>query len=148
MKKNIKNFLFELRKLRKNNFLDFIKIKFIYISPNVNILITKIPIYKRFLNPFGYLHGGITASLAETTSCCLSFLNIKNIMDNDAKKLQIFSVDMSISYIKNIKNGSLFSKSEIINKGKMIHFIKCNIFNEKKIIISFCKITNVIVKYK
>ncbi|WP_185873177.1 hotdog fold thioesterase [Blattabacterium cuenoti] len=143
MKTKIINFLNELNK--KQNFFSC-NIKFIFISSNKNLLIARIPINKTILNPFGYLHGGITSLLSETVGCSLSFINIKN--EKNHNKFNLFNIEISINHVHNIKNGILFIKAKLIHKGKTIHLVKINVFNEKNILISFCKMTNLIIKKK
>ncbi|WP_185877767.1 PaaI family thioesterase [Blattabacterium cuenoti] len=143
MKKKTNSFLNELNKLKKNNFLCIINIRFIFISENKKLLIAKIPINKKILNPFGYLHGGVTNSLSETVGCSLSFINIKS--EKNYKKFNIFNIEISTNHVHHIKNGILFAKAEILHKGKTIHLVKVKVFNEKKILISFCKMTNLVL---
>ncbi|WP_238783862.1 hotdog fold thioesterase [Blattabacterium cuenoti] len=73
----VKNILFELNKIGKYTFLDSMQIKFIYLSNKLDVLIAKMPVTKKILQPFGYLHGGATATLAESVGSSLSLLNLK-----------------------------------------------------------------------
>ncbi|WP_185869471.1 PaaI family thioesterase [Blattabacterium cuenoti] len=141
MKKKIKEVLNKLNSLRKNTFLNTMKIKFIFISPKIETLIAKMPINKNILQPFGYLHGGASITLAESVGCSLSFINLEKSNYN------IFNIEISANHIKCIKKGILFAKAKILHKGKTLHFIHVNVYNEKKI-ISLCKMTNIILKNK
>ncbi len=131
-----------LKKLLKNS--DFFKImKIQFVSFEKDILTAKMPITKKILQPFGYLHGGFSSVLSETVGSSLSTLKLKN---NNVKNnnLYSFNIDMSINHIKNIKKGILYAKAKIIYMSSVIHFIQVKILNEKGNIISFCKMTNII----
>ncbi|WP_394798732.1 PaaI family thioesterase [Blattabacterium cuenoti] len=62
------------------------------------------------------------------------------------KKISVFNIEISVNNIKYVKNGTLFAKAKILHKGKTIHFIRIHIFNKKDESISFCKMTNIIIR--
>ncbi|AWU43091.1 thioesterase [Blattabacterium punctulatus] len=113
-----------------------------YIDIGINTLVAKMLISKKLLQPMGYLHGGATIALAESVGSALSLINLNQ------NNLNIFNIEISANHIRNVRNGIIFAKSKIIHKGKKIHFIKINIYNEHKNIISFCKMTNIIIPKK
>ncbi|WP_185864899.1 PaaI family thioesterase [Blattabacterium cuenoti] len=145
MIKNTRKLLMELNRLKNNNFLNILNIKFIFISSDIKFLIAKIPIRSKLLNPFGYLHGGVIVSFAESVGCSLSFLNLKND-EKKFYKFSLFNIEISSNHVQYVKKGFLLAEAEIFHKGKMLHLVKCNIFDEKKNTISFCKMTNLIIK--
>ncbi|WP_185868389.1 PaaI family thioesterase [Blattabacterium cuenoti] len=146
MNKKIQNLLIKLNHLGKSTFLEIMKIKFIFLSEKLDILVAKMPINKRITQPFGYLHGGATSTLSESVGSSLSFLNILNIEKSKKNKSYVFNIENSINHIRSMKSGILFAMAKILHKGKTTHFLRINIFNEKKIPISFCKMTNLIIK--
>ncbi|WP_185864332.1 PaaI family thioesterase [Blattabacterium cuenoti] len=147
MEKKVKKLLNKLNHLKKNTFIDMMQIKFIYLSPCIDSLIAKMPINKKNIQPFGFIHGGAIITLAESVGSSLSLINIKkNINDNN--KYNIFNIEISANHIKCVKKGFLLAKAKIIHKGKTIHFIQANIFNEEKKLISLCKMTNIIIMKK
>ncbi|AWU43635.1 thioesterase [Blattabacterium sp. (Cryptocercus kyebangensis)] len=117
-----------------------LKIKYIRIG--INTLIAKMSVNKKLLQPMGFLHGGATIALAESVGSALSVINVNKDNSN------VFNIEISANHIKNVKNGILFAKAKIVHKGKTIHFLKINIYNEHKDIISFCKMTNIIIPKK
>ncbi|WP_394798400.1 PaaI family thioesterase [Blattabacterium cuenoti] len=119
--------------------MNILCIQFIYISTKLDSLIAKMPINNKILQPFGYLHGGATMVFAESVGSCLSFIN-----RNKKKNELVFNIEISVNHIQSIKKGILFAKAKIIHKGKSLHLIKIDIYNEKKN-ISFCKMTNIVI---
>lgn len=137
----MKKLLDELNNLKKNTFINTMQIKFIYLSTHIDSLTAKMPINKKNIQPFGFIHGGAIISLAESVGSSLSFLNIKKYND----KYNVFNIEISASHIKCIREGVLFAKANIIHKGKTLHFIQTNVFNENKKLISLCKMTNIVI---
>ncbi|WP_238892306.1 PaaI family thioesterase [Blattabacterium cuenoti] len=119
------------------------KIKFIFLSPKIDLLVAKMQINQNMLQPFGFLHGGATITLAESVGSSLSFLNLKKYRKNN---YNIFNIELSVNHLKYVTKGVLIAKAKIFHKGNTIHFIRVNIFNETKSLISFCKMTNILKK--
>ncbi|WP_185858390.1 PaaI family thioesterase [Blattabacterium cuenoti] len=144
MKKNIHNLLNELNNLTKNTLISIMNIRFIYLSTKLDILIAKMPINKNILQPFGYLHGGAIMTLSESVGSSISFIINKEKNNN----MNIFNIEISANHIRSIKKGFLFSKARIVHKGKTLHIVQINVYNEKRNIISFCKMTNMLIQKK
>ncbi|WP_185878308.1 PaaI family thioesterase [Blattabacterium cuenoti] len=135
-----KKILKELNSLRKNTLMNTLQIKYVYLG--LNFLVAKMPVNKKKLQPIGFLHGGATIALAESVGSSLSILNInKNVFN-------VFNIEISANHIQKVIKGIVFAKAKIIHKGKTIHFIQINIYNEKKEKISYCKMTNIIIPKK
>ncbi|WP_185867004.1 hotdog fold thioesterase [Blattabacterium cuenoti] len=146
MEKKTKKLLNELNNLKKNTLINMMQIQFIFLSIQLDILIAKMPVNHKIFQPFGYIHGGATIILAESVGSSISFINIKNENKED---LNVFSIEISANHIRSIKKkGILFAKAKIFHKGNTLHFIQVNVYDEKKNIISFCKLTNIIIPKK
>ncbi|AFJ90873.1 hotdog fold thioesterase [Blattabacterium sp. (Blaberus giganteus)] len=142
MKKKNQELLNELNNFKKNTLINIMQIQFIFLSPKLDTLIAKMPITYKTLQPFGYHHGGATIILAESVGSSISFINIRNEKKNN---LNVFSIEISANHVRSIKKGILFAKAKIFHKGNILHFVRVNIYDEKKNIISFCKLTNIII---
>ncbi|WP_185868891.1 PaaI family thioesterase [Blattabacterium cuenoti] len=143
MEEKTKKLLKKLNSLKKDTLMNEMFIKFIFLSPKIDFLIAKMPISYKILQPFGYLHGGATVAFAESVGSSLSFMNIKE-QENE----KVFNIEISANHVRSIKKGMLFAKAKIFHKGKTLHVIQITVFNEKNNIISFCKMTNIIIKKK
>ncbi|WP_185852008.1 hotdog fold thioesterase [Blattabacterium cuenoti] len=142
MRKKIQKLLNELNDLKKNTLINKMQIQFIFLSPKLDMLIAKMPINHNLFQPFGYLHGGAILILSESVGSSISFINIKNEKKDN---FNIFSIEVSANHVRSIKEGILFAKAQIFHKGKTLHFIQVHVYDEKKNIISFCKLTNIII---
>ncbi|WP_185853193.1 PaaI family thioesterase [Blattabacterium cuenoti] len=154
MKKEIKELLNELNNLKKNTLISEMRIQFIFLSTKLDFLIAKMPINNKILQPFGYLHGGATITLAESVGSSLSFINLKvkklkedkSAVSVEKNNFNVKNIEISANHILCIKKGILFAKAKIFHKGKTLHVIQIDVYNEKKDVISFCKMTNFIIK--
>ncbi|WP_185871509.1 PaaI family thioesterase [Blattabacterium cuenoti] len=143
MIKVIQELLNKLNNLIKENALmNTMQIQFIFLSSKLDILVAKMPVSHKIFQPFGYLHGGAVMILAESVGSSISFINIKNEKKNSSN---VFSIEISANHVKSVKKGILFAKAKIFHKGNILHFIKIDVYDENKNIISFCKLTNIIM---
>ncbi|QIK16578.1 hotdog fold thioesterase [Blattabacterium sp. DPU] len=143
MKNKIQKILNELNDLKQITLINMMQIQFIFLSNKLDTLIAKMPINSNLLQPFGYLHGGATMILAESVGSSISLINVKkNKKEND---FNVFSIEISANHVRSIRKGILFAKAKICHKGNTLHFVQVNIYDEKKNIISFCKLTNIII---
>lgn len=110
-----------------------LNIKFIKIHKNT--VIAKMPVVHQ-IN--GLMHGGVSVVLAETVGGVLSTNNIQN---NEIS----MCIEISANHLKYTKNGYIIANSNIIHKGKTLHFINVSIEDNKQQIISICKMTNIIL---
>ncbi|WP_185859751.1 PaaI family thioesterase [Blattabacterium cuenoti] len=138
MEKKNQKILKELNSLRKNTLMNTLQIKYIYLG--LNFLVAKMSVNEKKLQPIGFLHGGATIALAESVGSSLSVINInKNIFS-------VFNIEISANHIQKARKGDvIFAKAKLIHKGKTLHFIQINIYNEKNDKISHCKMTNIII---
>ncbi|WP_119305850.1 hotdog fold thioesterase [Blattabacterium cuenoti] len=147
MRKKTEELLNELNDLKKNTLINIMQIQFIFLSNQLDRLIAKMPINHEIFQPFGFLHGGATIILAESVGSSISFINIEN---EKKRKFNVFSIEISTNHIRSIKikKGILFAEARIFHKGNILHFIQVNVYDEKKTMISFCKLTNIIIPIK
>ncbi|WP_238784305.1 hotdog fold thioesterase [Blattabacterium cuenoti] len=147
MRERTQELLNKLNDLKKNTLINIMQIQFIFLSNHLDTLIAKMPINSKIFQPFGFLHGGATIILAESVGSSISFINIINEKKNNFK---VFSIEISTNHIRSIKikKGILFAKAKIFHKGNILHFIQVHVSDEEKNIISFCKLTNIIIPKK
>ncbi|WP_241518413.1 hotdog fold thioesterase [Bacteroidetes bacterium endosymbiont of Geopemphigus sp.] len=113
-----------------------------FIERGKDFLLACMPIHSGVYQPMGCLHGGATVALAESTGSMLSLLYINR--DNQCA----MGLEISANHIRSKKEGTLFAKAEMLYNGKRTHVIQINIHDENKLLISFCKMTNIIyLKY-
>ena len=97
------------------------------------------PVSEKAQQPFGILHGGATAALAETVGSFASYLIVKN----DGKT----SVGMEINaqHLRSVTEGSVHAKAVPVHLGRKIHVWDIRVTDDKERLIAICKLTNMII---
>lgn len=113
-----------------------------FIDVTEDSLTAKMPVNSSVHQPFGLLHGGATAALAETVGSCASAL----FVDNDTKIVK--GIELNISHLKSVKEGFVYGIAKSIHKGRTIHLWEIKIFDDEKHLISICKLTNIVLDKK
>lgn len=85
------------------------------ISEDEGMIVGKMPIDARTIQPMGILHGGATAALAET----LGSYGSKVI----AEKSDCFSVgvELHIHHLKSVSTGFVVGTARLLKEGKTLH---------------------------
>ena len=113
-----------------------------FVDVTEDSLTAKMPVNSTVHQPYGLLHGGATAALAETVGSCASAL----FVDTETKIIK--GIELSISHLKSIKEGVVYGVAKKIHKGKTIHLWEIKIFDDEKHLISICKLTNIVLDKK
>lgn len=132
--------LLALNSLNKNTLMETLKIEFVDVGED--FLKAKMPVNAAVYQPFGILHGGATAALAETVGSCASALFV------DTKTKIVKGIELSINHIKSVKEGFVFGIGKPIHKGRTTHLWEIKIVDEKDNLISICKLTNIVLDKK
>lgn len=74
--------------------------------------------------PYGFLHGGATASLIDTATAfaCISCL---------AEGEQTLTIDLTIHYLRPHKTGEVFCTAKVVRNGKRIQTVSAEVVNEE-----------------
>lgn len=130
--------LAKLNSLNKNTLMETLEIEFTDVGED--FLTAKMPVNSKVHQPFGLLHGGATAALAETVGSCASGFLFANVNTQVVKGLEL-----SINHIKSKKEGTVFATAKPIHKGKTTHLWEIKIVDEDNHLISICKLTNIVL---
>ena len=137
---NKQKLLDSINRLSNNTLMQTLNIEFIDVTEDS--LTAKMPVNTSVHQPFGLLHGGATAALAETVGSSASAL----FVDNDTKIVK--GIELNISHLKSVKEGFVYGIAKSIHKGKTIHLWEIKIFDYEKHLISICKLTNIVLDKK
>lgn len=129
-----------LNNLNKNTLMETLEIEFVDVGED--FVTAKMPVNFRVYQPYGILHGGATAALAETVGSCASALFI------DTKTKIIKGIELSINHLKSKKEGVVFGIARPIHKGRTTHLWEIRIVDEEDNLISICKLTNIVLDKK
>lgn len=129
-----------LNGLSKNTLMETLNIEFTEVGDN--FVSAKMPVNSRVHQPYGILHGGATAALAETVGSSASVLFV------DTEKYIIKGIELSINHLKSKKEGTVFATAKVLHKGRSTHLWEIKITDEEDNLISICKLTNMILERK
>lgn len=122
----------------KNTLMETLNIE--YIDIGENFLTAKMPVNSKVHQPYGQLHGGATAALAESVGSAASnfFIDFDNQFVN--------GIELTINHIKSKKEGTVYATATNIHKGRSTHLWEVKIVDEEGILISICKMTNIVLE--
>ena len=129
-----------LNGFNKNTLMETLNIEFIDVGGDY--ITAKMPVNSKVHQPYGLLHGGATAALAETVGSCASAFFLK-----DNSKI-IKGIELSINHLKSKKDGEVFATAKAIHQGRTTHLWEVKIVDEENNLISLCKITNIVLDKK
>lgn len=124
----------------KNTLMETLGIE--YIAVGADFLTAKMPVNTKVHQPYGQLHGGATAALAESVGSAASNFFI----DSDIHYVN--GIQLSINHIKSKRDGVVFATAKNIHKGKTTHLWEVRIVDENDALISIAKMTNIVLERK
>ncbi|MCL7753240.1 PaaI family thioesterase [Polaribacter sp. Z022] len=124
----------------KNTLMETLDIE--YVAVGNDFLTAKMPVNSKVHQPYGQLHGGATAALAESVGSAASNFFI------DSKSQFVNGIQLSINHIKSKKQGVVFATAKNIHKGKSTHLWEVTIVDENDDLISVAKMTNIVLTKK
>lgn len=136
-KMDTKKILQKLNSLSKNTLMETLAIEFVAVG--TDFLTAKMPVNSKVHQPYGILHGGATAAIAETVGSCASAFFL-----NDTSKL-INGIELSINHIKSKREGTVFATAKALHMGKTTHLWEIRVEDEDGKLISICKLTNIVL---
>lgn len=124
----------------KNTLMETLEIE--YIDAGKDFLTAKMPVNSRVHQPMGLLHGGASAALAESVGSAAS------IMFVNPEEEEVRGIEISANHLKSKRAGTVFATAKIIHKGRTIHLWEIRITDEQGLLVSLCKLTNIILPRK
>ena len=129
----------KLNSYNKNTLMETLAIEFIEVGND--FVTAKMPVNAKVHQPYGILHGGATAALAETVGSSAS-----GIFTDDTKIVK--GIELSINHVKSKREGTVFATAKAIHRGRTTHLWEVKIVDEENNLISICKITNIVLDKK
>jgi uncharacterized protein (TIGR00369 family) len=124
----------------ENTLMETLEIE--YIDVGDDFLTAKMPVNSKVHQPYGQLHGGATAALAESVGSAASNFFI------DRENEYVNGIQLSINHIKSKREGVVFATAKNIHKGKSTHLWEVIIRDEADNLISVAKMTNIVLALK
>tara|TARA_B100000745_G_C19974462_1_gene329851 strand:- start:77 stop:496 length:420 start_codon:yes stop_codon:yes gene_type:complete len=102
----------------------------------------KMPVDERTTQPFGLLHGGASAALAETLGSIGG--GIKVYSNNET----VVGIEINANHLKSVRDGWVYGKATPIRIGKKIQVWDIRITNESDELVCVSRLTLAVVKKK
>ncbi len=136
-KKSNEVILQELNATNKNTLMEQLGIEYTQFS--MDSITAKMPVNAKVHQPYGLLHGGATAALAETVGSVLSAAQV------NPKEQGAVGTNLNIYHLQSVREGWVFANAHFIRKGKSIHVINIDVFDENKKKIAYAILTTKII---
>lgn len=120
----------------KNTLMETLDIKITHAAEGE--LDATMPVSPKNHQPYGLLHGGATAALAETIGSFGSVLLV------DREKYAVVGIKLDCSHIRSTKSGIVTGKGKIIHQGRSTHLWEINVYDDQDRLLSSCRLTNFI----
>ncbi len=119
---------------REGSVWDILDIQLLYADKDK--VVATMPIGPNHRQQVGYLHGGISVTLAESVASLGTVLNI------DADRQMAFGLEINANHLRSKREGRLTAVAMPIHKGRMTHVWEIKISDEqdKLVCISRCTI--------
>jgi 1,4-dihydroxy-2-naphthoyl-CoA hydrolase len=124
----------------KNTMNDHIGIKFIEVGENY--LKANMPVDQRTKQAYGLLHGGASATLAETVGSVASAMVI------DPKQFICMGVEINANHLKSVSEGFVTATAVPLHLGSSSHVWEIKIMDQQENLICASRLTVYILRKK
>jgi len=107
-----------------------------------DLVVATMPVDQRTRQPFGLLHGGASAALAETVASLGAFMNI------DQKTQAAVGVELNANHIRAKREGIVTATATPIQRGRTIHVWDIRINDEEGRLVCASRCTLAIVSQR
>ena len=128
----------QVRPLGNNTMGDHIGIEFTEIGENY--LKAKMPVDQRTRQPYGLLHGGASATLAETVGSVASALVI------DQSLYDCVGLEINANHIRGVREGYVYGIATPLHIGKTTHVWDIRIYDEREKLVCVSRLTVAVIK--
>ena len=135
-----KDILIKMNDFQKKTMTDHIGIEI--IDYGEEYITAKMPIDNRTKQPFGIMHGGASAVLAESLG------SIGAGMSVDMKTKSVVGIELNVSHLKAVKGGWVFGTANAIRIGNKIQVWSIDITDERKNKVCIGRLTLAIIDKK
>lgn len=105
-------------------------------------LTAEMPVKAKHKQPFGIVHGGSTAALAETVASIAGWLCV------DGAKQATVGLELNINHLKAITQGLLTARARAIHVGRLTQVWQIDIFSNEKQQVSTARLTITVIDKK
>lgn len=129
--------LYSLNQNRTNGLTDELEI--IITGRGKNWLAAEMPVKAKHKQPFGIVHGGATATLAETVASIAGWLCV------DKSCQATVGLELNINHLKAVRKGRLSAITKAIHVGRKTQVWQIDIFNQDFKQVSTARLTIAVI---
>ncbi|MGK0637975.1 PaaI family thioesterase [Schleiferia thermophila] len=129
--------LYKLNVRQRTTLMDTLHISYTDVGPDY--LVAEMPVSPTVHQPYGVLHGGATAALAESVGSAASALFI------DHNSQEVYGIEISCNHLRSVSSGMVIATAKAIHIGRSIHLWEILVKDTNGKLISHCKLTNMVV---
>lgn len=127
-----------LNRMRDNTLVGHIDIEIIETGPD--FLRARMPVDRRTHQPFGLLHGGASATLAETLGSMASTLCV------DLAKENVVGIEINANHVRGVKAGYVIGTVRPLHVGRSTHLWDIRIENEEGKLVCVSRLTVAVIQ--
>ena len=127
-----------LQKFTIGTMVEHLDIRFEEVTPNS--LIASMPVDHRTVQPYGIIHGGATATLAETIGSLASQLVIA-----DPEQGKVVGIELNINHLRQATKGRVYGETTPVRIGRRIHVWQIDICDEQGKLVSRARLTVMVI---
>ena len=102
-------------------------------------LTASMPVEDRSHQPFGLLHGGATATLAETVGSFASYA----LVHKEGK--QTVGMEVTAQHLRGVRSGTIHAKAIPVHLGRKIHVWDIRVKDDEDRLVALCKLTVMVI---
>lgn len=106
-----------------------------FVDFGEDFVVATMPVEARHRQPYGILHGGATAALAETAG------SIGSAMKLHGTDRSAVGLELSINHLRPVREGEITARAEAIHLGRSTHLWQIDIREENQKRVAFAKLT-------
>ena len=104
-----------------------------------NFICGKMPVDNRTVQPYGLLHGGASAVLAETLGSIAGGMQVDRTLKN------VVGVEINCNHLRIVNKGSVYGKATPVKIGKTIHVWNIEIKNDHGEMVAVSRLTLAVI---
>lgn len=125
------NAIDQINTYMKDTMVEHLGIEFTHLSED--LIQAKMPVSNKCRQPYGVMHGGASAVLAETVASVGSHL----LVQKDGKKA--FGIEVTAQHLRSVREGEVKAEARLIKKGRTLHTWRIDILNGQDELICIAK---------
>ncbi|GGA95293.1 hotdog fold thioesterase [Puia dinghuensis] len=122
-----------IRPLGNNTMGDHLGIVFTEIGEDY--IKARMPVDPRTKQPYGLLHGGASATLAETLGSVASALVV------DHSKFNVVGIEINANHLRGVREGFVTGVVKPLHTGRTIHVWEIKIYDEREKLVCISRLT-------